>query len=189
MLLIINFKVVTMILPKSFYAKDAAVVARNLLGKILTRRIGEKILSGKIVETEAYFGEKDPASRAFGGKITKISKWMYEGPGTVLVYMVHANWLFNVITGKKGDPQGVLIRAVEPINFKGDTSGPGKLTRALKISGIHSGLNVCDKNSEIIICEGKNETIKIGRSYRIGVRKDLSQKLRFFIIGNKFVSK
>jgi DNA-3-methyladenine glycosylase len=177
------------IISKNFFSKRADEVAKKLLGKYIVRKINGKKLIAKIVETEAYFGEKDPASRAYGGKITKISKWMYEGPGTTLVYMVHANWLFNIVTGKKGEPEAVLIRAVEPINFDADTSGPGKLTRALKIKGKHSGLNVCKKDSEIIVCKGKNEKIKIGRSHRIGVSMDLKKKLRFFIAGNKFVSK
>jgi DNA-3-methyladenine glycosylase len=177
------------ILSKYFFRKRADKVAKRLLGKYIVRKINNKKLIAKIVETEAYFGEKDPASRAYGGKITKISKWMYEGPGTILVYMVHANWLFNIVTGKKGKPEAVLIRAVEPINFEANTSGPGKLTKALKIEGRHSGLNVCDKNSGMIVCKGKNEKIKIGRSYRIGVSRDLKKKLRFFIVGNKFVSK
>ncbi|MEM2174672.1 MAG: DNA-3-methyladenine glycosylase [Candidatus Micrarchaeia archaeon] len=180
------------ILSEKFFKENSPTVAKKLLGKLLVRKLRNKRLIAKIVETEAYLGKRDPASRAFGGKITKISKWMYEGPGTVLVYMVHANWLFNVVTGKKGDPQAVLIRAVEPINFKADTSGPGKLSRAMKIDGRHSGLNVCNKNCEINITEGNSkdeEKFKIGRSHRIGVKRDLKRKLRFFIIGNKFVSK
>jgi DNA-3-methyladenine glycosylase len=177
------------ILGKSFFTKRADEVAKGLLGKLIIRKLKGKELIAKIVETEAYFGKKDPASRAYGGKITKISKWMYEGPGTVLIYMVHANWLLNFVTGKVGDPQAVLIRAVEPMNFSADTSGPGKLTRALRINGKHSGMNVCEADSEIIVCEGPKEKIAIGKSHRIGVSRDLKRKLRFFIVGNRFVSR
>lgn len=177
------------ILTRSFFARDPAVVAQEILGKFLVRKVGRKKLIGKIVETEAYYGPKDPASRAYGGRITKISRWMWEAPGTTLVYMVHAQWLFNIITGKKGEPSGVLIRAVEPINFRGDAAGPGKFTRAMKITGEHSGLSVVDKKSEITVAEGTKEKFQIGRSHRIGVTRDLPRKLRFFIKGNMFVSR
>lgn len=177
------------LLSKKFYQRDPAIVAKEILGNYLVRKIGKRKLVGKIVETEAYYGMRDPASRAYKGEITKISKWMWAEAGTILVYMVHANWLFNIITGKKGNPQAVLIRAVEPANFSTNTSGPGRMTRAMKINGNYCGSNVYSKNSEIKIVEGKNEKFKTGRSHRIGVSKDMKRKLRFFIKENKFVSK
>ncbi|MEW5761403.1 MAG: DNA-3-methyladenine glycosylase, partial [Candidatus Thermoplasmatota archaeon] len=159
-------------------------------------------LSGKIVETEAYYGISDPASRAAGGKITKLNKWMWCESGTVFVYMVHGNWLFNIITGKENLPQGILIRALEPINgldfmFKNRktnkienlTSGPGKLTQAFGITSMHNGMNVTNKSSEIIVVEGGNEDFEIVSSHRIGVKKDLNRMLRFYIKNNRFVSR
>ncbi len=189
-----------MILPKTFYASDPADVARELLGNILIVN-REGLVKGKIVETEAYYGLSDPASRAFKGK-TKLSGWMWEDAGSIFVYMVHSYWLFNVITERMGRPSGVLIRAVEPIEgldymmdrrgmteIKNLTSGPGKLTIAFGITGMDNGIKVYDKSSRIFIEKGKDENFKIETSGRIGVRKDLPEHLRFFIKRNKFVSR
>ncbi len=188
-----------MLLPKSFYDRDPAEVARDMLGSILVVNDGET--KGKIVETEAYYGLSDPASRASKGK-TKLSRWMWEDAGSTFIYMVHRYWLFNVITEKEGKPSGVLIRAVEPLEgldimikrrgttiIKNLTSGPGKLTIALGITGRDNGMKVYEKSSRIFIEKGKKESFKIGMSGRIGVREDLPEDLRFFIEGNKFVSR
>jgi DNA-3-methyladenine glycosylase len=181
-------------IPKSFYDRDPVVVAREILGNVLVK---EK-MEGKIVETEAYYGLRDPASRAFKGK-KKMNKWMWESAGTAFIYMVHGNWLFNIITGKK--PSGILIRAVEPLkgikemlknrkvsNMKDLTSGPGKFTQAFGITNIQNGMNVSDPSSEIVIIENKKDH-QISSSHRIGVSKDLPQLLRFYIKGNEFVSR
>ena len=96
-------------LPKSFYDRDPAIVAKEILGCILVKKDIE-LLEGKIVETEAYYGMSDPASRARKG-----AKIMWEDAGTAFIYMVHGNWLFNIITLSKGEPSGILIRAIEPI--------------------------------------------------------------------------
>src|SRR6056297_594471 len=104
-------------ISREFFERPADVVARDLLGKILVRKINGKIYKGKIVETEAYFGEEDPASRASKGK-TKISEMMWESPGKILVYNVHMYKMFNFVTYKKGKASAVLIRALEPLNFQ-----------------------------------------------------------------------
>jgi len=189
-----------MILPKSFYERDPAVVARELLGNILVVSDNE-LLKGRIVETEAYYGLSDPASRASKGK-TKLSRWMWEDAGSTFVYMVHSYWLFNIITERKGKPSGVLIRAVEPLegleymmkrrrtdNVKNLTSGPGKLTISFNISGKDNGLRVYDSNSRIFIEKCNDKNFRIGTSGRIGVKEDLQEHLRFFVEGNKFVSR
>lgn len=178
-----------LIIPKSFFERKAEVVAKDLLGKIIVRKLKKKKLKALIVETEAYYGTKDPASRAYSGKKTKLNAPMWGEPGTILVYMVHGNWLFNIVTGEKDNPQAVLIRAVEPLNFKAKSSGPGKVTKALKITKKHNWQNVCSAKSKINVLSSAKREFKIGRSHRIGVRKDLKKKLRFFILGNEFVSK
>jgi DNA-3-methyladenine glycosylase len=76
------------ILSKEFFINDASVVAKELLGKILVRKFNGHLLSGKIVETEAYFGGKDPASRAYKG-YNNFAKLMWDEPGKVFIYMVH----------------------------------------------------------------------------------------------------
>ena len=189
-------------IPKSFYDRDARIVAKEILGKILIRKSMKSY--GKIVETEAYYGIHDPASRFQAERKTKTNKWWRNaGPGTLFVYMVHANWLMNIVAGKiKNEPTGVLIRSLEPLkgiktmmrkrktsDIKNLTSGPGKLTQAFGITKKCTGMNVSDKKSDIIIAEGKNEKIEIELSHRIGVRKDLKKKMRFYIKGNDFVSR
>ena len=75
-------------LNKNFFSRNPEIVAQKLLGKILVRKLKNKILKAKIVETEAYFGEKDPASRASKGK-TKVSELMWSSPGKIMIYNVH----------------------------------------------------------------------------------------------------
>ena len=194
-------------LPRDFYDRDPKLVAAELLGKVLIRDFGDKKAGGIIVETEAYYGMSDPASRASKG-VTKLSKWLWEDAGTVFVYKVHGHSLLNIITERKGEPSGVLIRAIEPIfginimaknrglsvvgrNNRMLTSGPGRLTMALRIGPEHNGLKVYDENSPIRIYDRglRVERDKIGRSHRIGVSMDMDEELRFFVLGNKYVSR
>ncbi|KXB07054.1 hypothetical protein AKJ52_01070 [candidate division MSBL1 archaeon SCGC-AAA382C18] len=187
-------------LYRKFYERDTEEVARELLGKELIHKLKNSIVGGKIVETEAYYGKDDPASRA-SEKRTKINKIMWEEGGTALVYMVHANWLFNVTTEVQDIPGAVLIRALEPLygmeimkknrtrkETKHLTSGPGKLTQALNITKDHHGKDLT-KSDELFIQEMEDDkNFEIESSHRIGVTEDLEEKLRFYIAGNEFVS-
>ncbi len=175
-------------LGKDFFARDADIVARELLGKVLCRKIDNNVLKAKIVETEAYFDEKDPASRASKGE-NKVSKMMKQEPGKILVYNVHKYKMLNFVSGKKGVASAVLIRAVEPLNFEAKTSGPGLLTSALKINDEFHGKFQDEKNLLWVEESADNEEFEIVKSFRIGVTKDLPEKLRFYIKGNKFVSR
>jgi DNA-3-methyladenine glycosylase len=189
------------ILNKKFYERDSAIVAKELLGKILVRKLGKKKLAGKIVETEAYYGKEDPASRAYSGGPKYCVKLLYDKPGKALIYNVHNNWLFNIVVHEKGKAGAVLIRALEPVDgteimkknrretdVRRLTNGPGKLTKALGITKELNGIYVTSEKSEIFIVDNK-EKFEIGSSHRIGVTKDLKKKLRFFIKGNEFVSR
>ncbi len=155
-----------------------------------------------IVETEAYYGENDPASRAYRGQ-KNFNRPMFEDVGCAFIYMVHANWLLNIVAHPEKKVGAVLIRAIEPIegieemkkNRKTGklielTNGPGKLTRAMKITKALNRANLTNQKSEIFISnnESKND-FKILTSHRIGVTKDLSKKLRFYIENNPFVSR
>ncbi|MCD6403132.1 MAG: DNA-3-methyladenine glycosylase [Candidatus Aenigmarchaeota archaeon] len=188
-------------LPRSFYERSPDEVAIDLLGKVLVRRLDDKILSGKIVETEAYFGKDDPASRAASGK-KKFNLAMWEEVGKAFIYMVHNNWLFNVVAHEPGKVGAVLIRAVQPLegvevmkvnrgvdNIKNLTNGPGKLSKAFSITKELNLVDVTDPKSPLLIVEGKKESFEIGKSKRIGVSRDLDVPMRFFIIGNEFVSR
>lgn len=172
-------------LNKQFFKKRSDIVAQNLLGKILCRKINNKVLKAKITETEAYFGNKDPASRAFKGK-NKISETMYQEAGKILIYNVHKYKMFNIVTGKKHIPEAILIRSIEPLNFKAKTTGPGLLTLALKIDNKLHKQNIFQKE---IFIQNSGEKPGIQKSHRIGVNKDLKKKLRFFIKNSKYLSR
>ncbi len=189
------------VLSRDFYERDTATVAGELLGKVLVHRASEGPTSGKIVEVEAYYGKGDPASRA-SRKRTKLNEIMWWRGGLAFVYMVHAQWLFNVTTEREGVPGAVLIRALEPLEglelmqrrrgVKEEhklTSGPGKLTRAMGITQRQHRLDLTNARSELVIVEGKAERFEIASSHRIGVSADLKRKLRFYIPGNPHVSR
>ncbi len=182
---------------QEFYRRDAREVAISLLGKLLVVREKNETLIGKIVETEAYFGDKDPASRAYHGKKSYNSGMWLEG-GHIFIYMVHANWMFNITTDHS-EPQAVLIRAVEPLigiksmklrrNNRKTTelcNGPGKWSRAFGIRKEHNGMALRD---EIFVAESPWTDFDVARTGRIGVREDLDEPLRFYIKNSKFVSK
>ncbi|MEM5829659.1 MAG: DNA-3-methyladenine glycosylase [Candidatus Aenigmatarchaeota archaeon] len=191
-----------MLLKKKFFERNTEKVAKELLGKILVRKFGNKILSGRIVEVEAYFGEKDPASRAYLGRPKYCVKLMKDEPGKILVYNVHNNWLLNVVAHERGKTGAVLIRAVEPIEGVEEmkknrktrdvfdlTKGPGKLSKALVIDKSLNGIDSTRKESPINFLDVGGKKFEITCSHRVGVTKDLAKPLRFFIKNNKFVSR
>ncbi len=173
-------------MDKQFFNRDAEIVAKELLGKIIIVNIDGVEKIGKIVETEAYFGNEDPASRACQNGDLRDTMMMKAG--TILVYGVHNNWLINFVTGDEGSAAAVLIRAVEPLNFEGNCRGPGLLTKALGINKSLHKSNILN-HQKIRIKKSENlGSFKISRSFRVGVKKDLEKPLRFYIEGNKYVS-
>ena len=186
-------------LPVSFYARDTKLVAVELLGKLLVHYTPEGELIGKIVETEAYYGEGDPASHSFRGK-TERSSVMWGPPGTAYVYFTYGmHFLLNVVTEREGVPGAVLIRALEPLKGieimqknRGKkkltelTTGPAKLTRAFGIDGRFNRRDLT--RGGLIIAQGNRENFEIESTSRIGIKNGLDMKLRFYIKGNPFVS-
>jgi DNA-3-methyladenine glycosylase len=188
------------VLTKRFYARDTAEVARDLLGKWLVRRLGCESLEALIVETEAYYGVDDPASRAYNGR-KRYNAVMFGEPGRLFVYNVHRYWMLNFVAHEPGKVGAVLIRAIEPtlgieamrasrlVNEDTDlTTGPGKLTMALNVDRSLNGLPVTDETHPVHVLDNHLD-FEVGRSNRIGVTKDLSEKLRFYMKGNRFVSR
>lgn len=117
-------------LPYEFYHRPCLEVARDLVGKILVHRIDGQELRLRITETEAYCGENDTACHASKGR-TKRTEVMYTDAGTIYIYLCYGvHWMLNIVTGEENEPEAVLIRACE-----GKMNGPGKLTKALKITG------------------------------------------------------
>ena len=129
-------------LPVAFYARPAIELAPDLLGHVLVRRSADGLTSGRIVETEAYPGPEDDASHAAAriGR-TRRNDPLFGLPGTVYMhcnYGVH--WCLNAVAAEVGKPEGVLIRAVEPLEGRELmrlrrgrselTNGPGRLGQA-----------------------------------------------------------
>jgi DNA-3-methyladenine glycosylase len=188
-------------LERSFYRRDTATVAQGLLGKTIVRRLGHQVLTGRIVETEAYYGENDPASRAYRGRKNYNSP-MFDDPGRLFIYMVHSWWLLNIAAHEPGEVGAVLVRALEPIDgvpvmednrgvtdLHNLTSGPGKLTKALNVTKDLHGLDVTEGSAELKLVDGGPEEFQTATSHRIGVTRDLPRELRYYIRGNRFVSR
>jgi DNA-3-methyladenine glycosylase len=158
------------------------------------------VLEGLIVETEAYYGLNDPASRAYQG-LKKYNKLMWDEPGRTFIYNVHKYWMLNIVAHNPNQIGAVLIRAIEPkegievmkrnrvvTKLFNLTNGPGKLTIALMIDKRVNGDLVTSCKNKLFVTDSGMKP-EIGRSHRIGVRRDLNRKLRFFIKGNKYVSR
>lgn len=129
-------------LPLSFYERDVREVAMDLLGTVLLRHDPDGSYRwGRITETEAYLGEHDMASHARFGR-TKRTEVMYGSPGRSYVYLIYGMYhMLNVVAAPPGEPQAVLVRAIEPLGgVEAKVDGPGKLTRALGIDLSFNGL-------------------------------------------------
>ena len=172
-------------LDKAFYdRKDVVAVARALLGKIIVTHFGGWFTSCRIVETEAYAGEIDRASHAYGGRRTARTSVMYGEPGTAYVYLCYGiHQLFNIVTNSEGTPHAVLIRAGEPLEgvdfmlartgkIHADhslTRGPGNVAKALGIFTTHTGRSL-DSEDFFIAEDGfKVKKSSIISTPRIGV--------------------
>lgn len=194
-----------MILAREFYARDTVEVAKSLLGKMLVRVMDCNILSGIIVETEAYTRD-DPASHAYRG-MTARNSVMFGEVGHAYVYFIYGNhYCLNVVAKSRDMEAGaVLIRAVEPrqgvevmmsnrsatrsIKVEMLTNGPGKLTKALNIDSRYNGFDLT-VDGELYIAEGYSMSdIDIIATRRIGISEGMDRPWRFVIKGNRFVSR
>lgn len=130
-------------LPRSFYARPTAVVARDLLGKVLVYDGPAGRRAARIVEVEAYLGEADPASHAYRGPTPRAAV-MFGPPGRSYVYLVYGMYhCLNVVTERDGVAGAVLIRGAEPLAGFGEDAralaGPGKIGRELGLTAKDTG--------------------------------------------------
>lgn len=156
--------------------------ARAVLGHILVRRIGRRLRAFRIVETEAYLGERDPAAHSFKGR-TKRTEPLWGPPGTIYVYLIYGiHSCLNLATGPEGTPGCILIRAAEPLAQRVDmrtASGPGRLTKKLQLDRAWSGRRLFERGSGLWLREGCPPRV-VAVSPRIGISKATELCLRFF---------
>lgn len=202
-----------MIINKEFYKQGALTLAKELLGKVVVRTVDNVILKAKIVETEAYIGEIDKASHAYNGRRTERTEPLFREGGIAYVYFIYGKYYcFNVISGVEDKGEGVLIRALEPLNefeylaqkrFNEDydelteakkkalTNGPSKLCIAYSIDKSENYIKLYEKG-EFYIEEGEVENFEIVETTRIGIdyaEEAIDFPWRFYIKGNKYISK
>lgn len=189
-------------LPREFYDRDPADVARELLGKRVFLETAQGLCGGRIVEVEAYLSQRDSACHAHRGR-TKKNASMFGPPGHAYVYMIHARWCLNAVTQGEGIASAILIRALEPLDGIVDMQtrrgtdklfdlcrGPARLCQALGITRDQDGLDLT-LGRELWI-GGDPEFVltprQIIRSPRIGVSSAQSRLLRYSVADSRFVS-
>jgi DNA-3-methyladenine glycosylase len=160
------------------------------------------VTAGRIVETEAYLGEHDPACHAVAGH-TARTRWLYGKPGSAYVYFIYGvHWCFNAVTRAEGLPSAVLVRALEPVEgielmrrrrprARTDTdltNGPGKLCAALGINGEHNGLPL-NAPPLTILRDRDVPDDRVRVSPRIGITRAADWPLRWHIADNPWVSR
>lgn len=193
-------------LSLAFYLRnDVVKVSRELLGKVLVTNWNGQRTSGRIVETEAYEGEKDRASHASRGRTSRTEVMFGEG-GKAYVYLCYGiHQMFNIVTSKEGVPHAILIRAVEPMEgigimlertgkIKADhglTRGPGNVGKAFGFHTSQCGVSLLSDQLFIADDGFKVTPSMIGTSPRIGVDyagAHAEWHYRFFIKGSRYVS-
>jgi len=177
------------ILKQDFYNRKTLEVAKDLLGYKLCRKINGRILSGIIVETEAYT-QDDPSCHAFGGK-TPRSITLFKKPGLAYVYFTYGmHHCFNVVTEPEETAGAVLIRALDPIGDLENTNGPAKLCKEMNITRELNEVDLTSEKSCLWIEKGIEITKnKIHTTTRIGIKQAADYPWRFYVKENRFVSK
>lgn len=189
-------------LPLSFYARDVLEVAPECVGKILVHAAPEGVLAGRIVECEAYRGPEDQAAHSSNGRRTARTEVMFGPPGRAYMYLLYgSSWALNLVTGREGEPQAVLVRALEPVRGVEQMSarrgvpagrreisnGPGKLCQALGLDRSFYGADLTGPT--LFLADGP--VGEIGRSARIHIAYAgnwVEKPWRFFERENRYIS-
>ena len=186
-------------LARSELPTDTASLARHLIGKALVRELPEGVVSGRIVETEAYV-VGDAAGHAYRG-MTPRNRSLFLERGRAYVYLAYGvSFMLNVASETAGIGAGVLIRALEPLEgvpimqqnrgverLRDLARGPGRFAAALRIDRTLDGVDLCRKGP-LWLAPGDEAAGEIGESVRIGISRDAERVLRFYLRGSSFVS-
>ena len=176
-------------LTRTFYNRDTLTVARELLGKYVVRRRGERFLCGCICETEAYIGRMDKACHAYNYRRTARTETLFAPPGTAYIYLIYGMYhCLNFVTEAEGEPCAVLIRGLEPAGDgellarqrygkalgelspyqrKNFLNGPGKLCRALDLTRAHNGLDL--PGDELVVWDAGEPVPPFHTGKRVGI--------------------
>jgi DNA-3-methyladenine glycosylase len=187
------------VLARSKLPLDTVELARYLIGKIVVRATPKGVLSGRIVETEAY-PVGDAAGHAYRGE-TARNHALFLGRGHAYVYLAYGtSYMLNVSSEAAGVGAGVLIRALEPLkgieamqrnrhvqNLRDLARGPGRLAAAFGIDRRLDGIDLCHRGP-LWLARDLSDAPEIGASTRIGLSKEAHRLLRFYVRGNRFVS-
>lgn len=190
----------TDMLPATFYQGSTVQVAQSLLGKVLVHRTAEGIAAGRVVEVEAYLYRDDPACHAARGKTARNAA-MFGPPGTAYVYLIYGiHYCFNVVTGREGEGEAVLVRALEPLmglelmavrrgmeQKKQLCSGPGKLCRALAIGPAQNGADLM--HGPLYLADDGCPAQEVTTATRIGITAGAELPLRFYLRNNPYISR
>jgi DNA-3-methyladenine glycosylase len=165
-------------LERSFYTRDVLEVAPDLLGKILVCKTADHWLRFRITETEAYRGAADLACHASKGR-TQRTEVMFFAGGIIYMYLIYGMyWMFNIVTGKKNDPQAALIRGLE------GTYGPGRLTRLLRMDKSFYGEDITASPRIWTEDDGFRPSYSTGKRIGVDYAGEWSDKpWRFFVNG------
>jgi len=191
--------------PRRDLVGDSTVVAPRLLNALVSVSDTDgSVRVGRIVEVEAYRGERDPASHAYRGP-TARNATMFGPPGLLYVYRSYGiHWCANVVAGVDGVAEAVLIRAVEPVagleRMRGDrpgiardvdlANGPGKLCAALAITGADDGVDLCGRRSRIrLVRDDVGPPARPVRTTRVGITRGVEHRWRFLVPGHPGVSR
>jgi DNA-3-methyladenine glycosylase len=187
------------LLPRSALPVGTIDLARFLLGRIVVRELPEGLVSGRIVETEAYL-TGDAASHAYRG-MTPRNRSMFLERGHAYVYLAYGiSFMLNVSGEAAGVGEAVLIRALQPLAgiglmernrgtalLRDLARGPGRLAQAMRIDRALDGADLCSRGALWLGADGAASG-EIGSSIRIGITKDADRPLRFYLRGSAFVS-
>ena len=194
-------------LPREFYDRDPRAVSREVLGKVLVRKQGKKLLTARIVEVEAYLGADDPAAHAAAGR-TARNDVLFGPPGHAYVYFIYGNhYCLNASCLPEGIAGGILFRALEPLkgieamayargvaikrprDLQLLTSGPGRLAEAFGITRARdNGKDLTSPDSDLFIADDGSRVPRVIVTPRIGISKAAALPLRYVVAGNSFVS-